>query len=180
MGLHPLKLTDDEVQALITRAFRETGYRLDRRDPVIVQYMVQKFLLKDFDEKQRETFSEFTERIIPALKAETVKMEEQKKRLWDWSRKASREIVDQSGEEYGHRIREVIQKTDNVMLENLNRHVERLRTEQNHILSKIEEKRQAFVDTAATVTRNMLYLFGGNAVFLGIVIFMVVYWLSKR
>lgn len=166
MGLHPIKLSDDEAQALINRAFHETGYRLNRNDPVIVQYMVQKYLLKDFDEKQRETFSEFTERIIPALKTETAKMEEQKKRLGDWSRNAAKEIVDQSGEEYAQRIREVIRKTDNAMLENLDKHIGHLRNVQSDNLTKLEEIHQAFADTAAQFRSAITYaLVGGAAVF---------------
>lgn len=179
MGLHPIKLTDDEVQALINRAFSETGYRLDRRDPVIVQYMVQKYLLKDFDEKQRETFNEFTERMIPALKAETAKLEEQRKRLWEWARDAARKIVDESGEEYGRRIREVIRTTDNVMLDNLNGHIDSLRDKQRDILTKLDEKHKAFAKTAADFKKAVYYAaFGGGALF-GILLFVALYFTAK-
>lgn len=179
MSLHPLKLTDDEAQALITRAFRETGYRLDRRDPVIVQYVVQKFLLKDFDEKQRETFSEFTERIIPAIKTETTKMEEQKKRLWEWSRNAAREIVDQSGEEYARRIREVIRTTDNAMLENLDKHIVRLRGERSDTLTKLKEQNQMLTDTAALFKKSMTRIFGGSVIAFSILVFLMLYFYGR-
>ena len=179
MGLHPIKLSDDEAQALINRAFHETGYRLNRNDPVIVQYMVQKYLLKDFDEKQRETFSEFTERIIPALKTETAKMEEQKKRLGDWSRNAAKEIVDQSGEEYARRIRDVIRTTDNAMLENLNKHIVRLRSEQSDILAKLQEKHKAFVETAADFKKVLYYAAIGGAALTGIFMFLAHHLTAK-
>ncbi len=180
MSLHPLKLNDDEVQALITRAFRETGYRLDRNDPVIVQYMVQKHLLKDFDEKQRETFSEFTERIIPALKAETAKMEEQKRRLGEWSRSAAREIVDQSGEEYARRIREVIRTTDNAMLENLDKHLVRLRAEQSGILAKFQEERKSFIDAAKYFKKTAILVFIGSAGFFGVLVAFALHFITGK
>lgn len=179
MGLHPIKLSDDEAQALINRAFHETGYRLNRNDPVIVQYMVQKFLLKDFDEKQRQTFSEFTERMIPVLKAETEKMLEQKKRLGEWAQSASREIVDNSGEEYARRIREVIRTTDNAMLENLNKHIVRLRGEQNDILAKLQEQRKGLLEAAAQLKKNGLYIFIGSAGIFGFIVALALYFIGR-
>lgn len=179
MGLHPIKLTDDEAQALINRAFQATGYRLDRKDPVIVQYMVQKFLLKDFDESQRQTFSEFTDRIIPVLKEETAKMEDQKKRLGEWSRNAAREIVDKSGEEYTNRIREVIRKTDNVMLENLNKHIVSLRNEQGDILAKLQEQRKELLVAAAQFRETGWYVFAGSAALFGSLVSLALYFIGK-
>lgn len=179
MGLYPLKFNNDEIQRLLTQAFRETGYRLDRKDPIIVQYVIQKILLRDFGESQAQLFGEFSERIMPALAAEAKKMEEQKNRLWERSTNAAKEVVDRAGEDFLRRIRDTIRQTDGTLLENLNRHIVSLRNEQRDILTKLDEKHKAFAETAADFKRAIYYAaFGGGALF-GILIFVALYFTAR-
>ena len=78
---YPNTVHEDEVQQLITNVFQATGYRLGRRDPIIAQFVVQRILLTDFDKKQTQAFDDLRERIVPALREEGKKLEEQQRKL---------------------------------------------------------------------------------------------------
>lgn len=179
MSLHPLKLTDDEVQRLLTRAYSETGYRLDRRDPIIVQYVIQKALLQDFSESQALIFGEFSQRVMPAITTEAKKLEEQKKKLWDLSKNASTDLVHKAGEDYLRLIRDVLRKTDTAMLENLDRHIVRLRNEQNEILTNLQAKHKAFIETARDFKKALLYFALAGVVMIGTTLAVVVHYFAK-
>lgn len=179
MGLHPLKLSDDEIQRLLTQAFRETGYSLERRDPILALYVIQKTLLHDFDESVRNIFSEFSDRVMPAIKEETKKMEERRDRLWDLARSAAEEVVHRAGEEYTQRIVKVMREMDKDLLSSLDTHITRLRGEQNRILEKLEEKHDAFDETAAQFGKIMTYTFLGGAAFFSILVFILVYCFAQ-
>lgn len=177
--MHHLKLTDDEIQRLLTRVYSETGYRLDRKDPIIVQYVVQRILLRDFDENQARLFDDLSGRILPGLRNEAKKLEEQKDRLWELSRSTAADVVRRSGVEYTQHIRDAMRKTDDLMLSNLNEHVARLRTEQNDILAKLREKHRAFDDTAAQFSRTISYIFFVYIIFTGIIVLILTYYLKN-
>lgn len=172
MSTQPIK-RDDEIQHIITRVFHETGYRLDRRDPVIVQFVAQGILLNDFNEAQQRLFHQLSERLIPAINAETKKLEEQKDRLWDLARSTASEVVRKVGSEYTQQIRDAMRQTDNAMLENLNDHIKRLRGEQNSLLSEMREEHQHFHKTAKQFEKIVLwFLFGGSAIIVSAVVFL--------
>lgn len=179
MSPHPLKLDNDEIQRLLTQAYSETGYRLDRRDPIIVQYVVQKYLLGEFDEKQRGVFSEFFDRIAPMLRSEAKRMTEQKDRLWELARKAAEDVVRRSGEEYTRHINDAIRKTDNALFADLNDHIARLQDKQNDIVAKIREKQHAFEDAASQFSKTVSYLLLGYVIFTGGIAFLLLYHIRK-
>ena len=175
MNLHPLKLNDDEIQRLLTQAFRETGHRLERGDPIMAQYVIQKTLLHDFNESLHDTFSAFSERIMPAIIDETKKMEEQKDRLWSLARSAASEVVHCAGDEYAQRIGNVMRKMDDNLLENLDTHITRLRAEQKGILAKLDEKNKALDETAAQFEKTVVYASLGSATLFTILVCIMVY-----
>lgn len=176
---HPLRIDDDEVQRLITLAFKETGYRLDRRDPIIAQYVVQKALLADFDEKQARVFNDFRDRLIPALKDEAKKLEQQKSRLEECSRLSAKDTVDRAGEDFLQRIRETIRKTDNAVLKGLDDHVANLQSVQKGILLHIEEKHQEFADTANQFTKILNRFAIANLMLLVLAIVVAIFIFGK-
>jgi DNA anti-recombination protein RmuC len=163
---HPLRTYDDEVQRLITLAFKETSYRLDRSDPIIAQYVVQKALLADFDEKQARAFNDFRDCIIPALKDEAKKMEQQRNRLEECSRQSAKDTVDRAGEDFLQRLRTTIRETDNTVLKDLDDHVERLQSVQKGVLLQIDEKNEEFAGTANQFIKTMSYFTIANGLLL--------------
>lgn len=176
---HPLRNYDDEVQRLITLAFKETGYRLDRSDPIIAQYVVQKALLADFDEKQARAFNDFRDRIIPALKDEAKKMEQQRDRLEECSRLSAKDTVDRAGEDFLQRLRATIRETDNAVLKGLDDHVAHLQSAQKGILSHIETKHKEFADTANQFINGMHYFVIANGVLLALAVGVAVFIFGK-
>jgi hypothetical protein len=144
MSIYAPVISEDEAQKIVGQVFRDTGYRLERRDPVIVQYVVQKMLLQDFSEKQARTFDYFVERTLPTIKSEARTLETIKTKFEVGARSAVDGVMENAGRESEKRIREVIHATDSKMLENLNQHVARLRREQDSILSGIWEQGEKF------------------------------------
>lgn len=185
---YPNTVHDDEVQRLITNVFRATGYRLDRRDPILAQYVVQKILLEDFDKKQALVFDELCDRIIPALKEEGKKLEEQKRKLADSARFAANDVVERAGESFLERIRDAIREKDSTIQGGLGEHAYQLQQKHDAMLRNfkaqcdkfqgqcdaLQKQCENFNSTAEHFPKTLAYFFFGKCLLLAIAVYFAV------
>lgn len=176
MSMHPLKQDDDEVQRVLTRVFHETGYRVNRNDPVIVPYVVQKIMLGDFKKEEAGLFAQFSEKTVAVIKAETEKLEKQSGKLMELSRTTAADTVRTVGSEYTQHIRDTMRKVDNAVFENVSSLTKHLKSEQDAFLKKVEEAHQEFADTANQFNKITMRLFLVTIAFVGIMGFIMGYW----
>ena len=174
--MHPLKQDDDDVQRVLTKVFHETGYRVNRNDPIIVPYVVQKMMLGDFKKEEANLFEQFSEKTIATIKAEAEKLEKQSTKLMDIFRTTAAETVRDVSFEYTQHIRETMRNVDSAVFDNVNSLVTRLKSEQNEYLAKVEKAHQDFADTANQFNKLTVYLFLIIVAFIGIVGFIMGYW----
>jgi archaellum component FlaC len=159
MGMHPLKQDDDEIQRLLTRVFHETGYRLDRRDPIIVPYIVQKIMLGDFKKEEESLYAQFGERTVSTIKAEIEKLEKQSGKLMELSRTTAADTVRLVGDEYSQHIFATIRKADAAVFESLNKQMARVQGAQEKFMKELDGVYQNFTDTANQFGKVSVRLF---------------------
>jgi hypothetical protein len=183
---YPNTVHEDEVQQLITNVFQSTGYRLDRRDPIIAQFVVQRTLLTDFDKKQTKAFDDLTDRIIPTLREEGKKLEEQQRKLDSASRFAVEDVVERASESVLQRIRDAIREKDVAIESRMGEHLFQLKEKHDDILRKFKtqcdefgKQYEKFGDTAAEFPRTLSYYLIIQSVLLCILIYVAARILGK-
>ncbi len=174
--MHPLKQNDDDVQRILTTIFHQTGYRVDRRDPIIIPYIVQKAMLSDFRTEEENRLAQFTEKTIPAIRAEIEKLERHSGKLMELSRTAATETVMRTGGELNQHILNTMHKADNAVFDNLNALMAKFQSEQDKFMEELEETYQRFTTTSNDFNKTTLWFFLCIVAFAGVVGFLMGYW----
>ena len=154
---------------------------MDRRDPVVAQFVVQRILLTDFDKKQTQAFDDLTDRIIPVLREEGKKLEEQRKKLDAATRFAIDNVVERAGESVLQRIRDAIREKDAAIEKNMGEHLYQPKQKHDGILRDFKaqcdemlRECEKFGETAKEFPKTLLYFYIGKCLFLGAAVYLAV------
>ena len=159
------QMDEDDIQRMLTQVYRESEYKVTRRDPVIVPYIIQKNMLLDFKKDAAALFDDFTGKVLPPLQAETEKLRRQRNELMALAQNMASNIVREAGEKFNRHMEEKsTAEIDAAVLRHLDKLTENLRDAEGKLAEKLERQHEAFAGTANQFIKYLTYLIGGAAV----------------
>ena len=166
------EMSEDDIQQMLTQIFHESDYKVERRDPVIVPYIVQKNMLLDFKKDVGVLFDEFSGKVLPPLQAETEKLRKQRNELLELASGTANGIVREAGEKFNRHMQESsCAEIDAAVLRHLTKLTQDLRDTELQLVVKLEQQREAFENTAANFTDYLFALVAGMvALFVGTIV----------
>ncbi len=60
-----LEISEDEMRDLLTKIWHMSGYDIDKKDPVVIEYMMHKIILRQYEEHLLEQTRYFLDKFLP-------------------------------------------------------------------------------------------------------------------
>ena len=172
-----LKISEDEMRDVLTEIWHKTGYDIDKKDPVIIEYVMHKIILEQFADQQGQVFQNFYNLYMPLFKAAGDSFEAKKTVFLEYAETTQKGVLKSLTDEYFKTINSSLNK----IMKNLQEHLESLLTRQrkqeDEWLAATREEHKRFEDTAEWFGKNMnlaALAFGGAVVVAAAII--VGYW----
>lgn len=161
MSMRRLEMDEDDIQRMLTRVYHEAGYKVDRRDPVIVPYIIQKTMLLDFKKEEAALFDEFAGKVLPPIQAEAGKFEKRRMELMALAQSMAADIVHEAGEGFNRHMQEKSREAiDAAVSRHMDRLTKDLRDAESKLAEKLERQHEAFTDSARQFLNGLSYLAG--------------------
>jgi hypothetical protein len=176
--MDPLKQEDDDIQKMLTDVYRETGYKLSRKDPIITMYVMQKKLNHDFFEKQTELFESLHSNIVPAINMSAEAFEKKKNELTGLAKRSAGEIIRSAGDNFINHVQNVLVDSRSTITSYLDSTLDQIRTSENEIMPKIW-KEHRFIKETVEAFRVIInrFLIGVSVLFLiGLAVMVYMLW----
>jgi hypothetical protein len=166
-------MDEDDIQRMLTQVYRESEYKVGRRDPVIVPYIIQKNMLLDFKKDAAALFDDFAGKVLPPLQAETEKLQRRRDELMALAQNMASDIVREAGEKFNRHMEEKSKaEIDAAVLRHMDTLTKNLRDAEGTFAEKLEQQREAFDGIANHFLNGLSCL----AAALGVLFFGVVAW----
>lgn len=178
MSMRRLEMGEDDIERMLAQVYHESKYKVDRRDPVIVPYIIQKNMLLDFKKEEAALFDEFAGKVLPPIQAEAGKFEKRRMELMALAQSMAADIVREAGEGFNRHMQEKSREAiDAAVSRHLGKLTKDLLDAESKLVEKLERQHEAFTDTARQFLNGLSYLLAGAGV---VVAGVFVWWFWLR
>jgi RNAse (barnase) inhibitor barstar len=174
MTMRRMDTDEDDIQRMLTQVYRESEYKVGRRDPVIVPYIIQKNMLLDFKKDTAALFDDFAGKVLPPLQAETEKLQRRRDDLMALAQNMASDIVREAGEKFNRHMEEKANaEIDAAVLRHMDTLTKNLRDTEEKLAEMLDRQHDAFDETANRFLNVHSYL---TAVLGGLFVAAWVWW----
>jgi hypothetical protein len=166
-----LEISDDEMRDLLTKIWHSSGYDIDKKDPAVIEYMMHKIILRQYEDHLVSSLNHFLDKFLPYLNEANEKFESKKAEFVDHADKKQKEVLDTTLKSVTGACQKTIDKTTadacQRILDNLKLMISNLHDQEKTLLSRIEQKHAAFQATAEWFEKHLRwaeYIVGGSAI----------------
>jgi hypothetical protein len=167
-----LEISEDEMRDLLTKIWHMSGYDIDKKDPVVIEYMMHKIILRQYEEHMQEQTKFFLDKFLPYLNEANAKFESKKTEFIESAEKKQKEMLDAALKSVSEACQKSINKTTTDacqrILDNLKLMITHLREQEETLLTRIGQMHAKFEATAEWYEKRLRwceYIVGGSSVF---------------
>ncbi len=148
MSMVRLEMSEDELRDLLTRIYHETEYYIDKKDPIIIEYLMHKIILRQFADQQGKVLGHFADTFLPYLREADEKFESKKAAFTEYAETKQKEILKTITEVYHKQINTTTTSACERILDNLKIMISHLYKQEEELLSRTQGEHRAFESTA--------------------------------
>lgn len=88
-----LEISDDEIRDLLTKIWHSSGYDIDKKDPVVIEYMMHKIILRQYEDHLAASLNHFLDKFLPYLDETNAKFESKKVEFTEYAEGKQKEVL---------------------------------------------------------------------------------------
>jgi hypothetical protein len=114
-----LEISDDELSDVLTDIWHKSGYSIDKKDPIIIEYMMLKIILRQFEDHMAIMLRHFLDTFLPYIKEADERFEAKKVAFTEYAEGKQKEVLKTIADAYHKDINTTTTKACERILENL-------------------------------------------------------------
>lgn len=162
-----LEINEDEIRDLLTEIWHSSGYDINKKDPVVIEYMMHKIILRQYEDHLATSLNHFLDKFLPYLSEANAKFESKKVEFTEYAEGKQKEALASIAETYRKSIDKTTADACQRILDNLKRMLSHLYKQEEELLSRIDREHTAFEATAEWFEKRLRwceYVVGGSAI----------------
>ncbi len=148
MSMVRLEMSEDELRDLLTRIYHETEYYIDKKDPIIIEYLMHKIILRQFADQQGKVLGHFADTFLPYLREADEKFESKKVAFTEYAETKQKEVLASITSTYHKQINATTTSACERILDSLKIMIAHLYEQERDLLSRIKDEHRSFEATA--------------------------------
>ncbi len=166
-----LNISEDEIRDLLTKLYHESGYYVEKTDPIVIEYMMHKIILRQYEEHFLAQTKYFLNEFLPYLNETNANFESKKAEFVAQIEKRQKETLETLLKSVTEACQKKFDKTAKdacqLILDNLERMSSYLHERQERVLDQIDPKYTRFRTIAEKFEEYVrwgAYVVGGSAI----------------
>ena len=88
-----LEISEDEIRGLLTEIWHSSGYDINKKDPVVIEYMMHKIILRQYEDHLAAALNHFLDKFLPYLSEANAKFESKKIEFTEYAEEKQKEVL---------------------------------------------------------------------------------------
>lgn len=171
MSLVRLEVDENEITDMLTELYHKTGYLIEKKDPIVAEYLMHKIILRQFLDHQSMILRHFTETYLPHLRKAEENFEAGKVAFTEYAETTQKDVLKSMMDSYNKIINNSLNQISKAILDNLKAMLAQQHDQEDKLLASTREEHRRFQATANRFEKHLLraaYIVGGSVAFCGL------------